>query len=233
MFKFVQSIISINLLKRALVITTTVMALAAGSIPSIQSPLLISSVKRGSVTAHHKLTPDQLIRMRQKYQAKLIAEQLAITKAQLAAANARRVWNITITVKAVPTVALAPPNYGPTHCTYSDGSTASNRLYGNCRAIEIWKSQAEFDCLDWIWGGHESGWQTGIVNQSNTNAAGIPQANPYTKIYGKQMPMERRGSGLYLVGADATREMEWGFAYMAKFGTPCGAKSYWLGHGSY
>jgi uncharacterized protein YabE (DUF348 family) len=76
----------------------------------------------------------------------------------------------------------------------------------------------QWGCLQTIWN-HESGWRVHAANPSG--AYGIPQALPGSKM----------GPGWQ---DDATVQIRWGLGYIkSRYGTPCGAWSYWQGHGWY
>ncbi|MDT4900703.1 MAG: resuscitation-promoting factor RpfB [Pseudonocardiales bacterium] len=84
-----------------------------------------------------------------------------------------------------------------------------------------WGSQSEYDCLVQMWN-HESGWRVNAANPSG--AYGIPQALP--------------GSKMASAGSDwqtsATTQIKWGLGYIgSRYGTPCGAWSFWQGHSYY
>jgi hypothetical protein len=77
-------------------------------------------------------------------------------------------------------------------------------------------------CLDNLWS-HESHFETGARN-GQSGAYGIPQALPASKMA--------------TAGADwrtnPVTQIQWGLGYIAdRYGTPCGAWSYWLRHYSY
>jgi uncharacterized protein YabE (DUF348 family) len=80
----------------------------------------------------------------------------------------------------------------------------------------------QYDCLVALWNA-ESGWNVHATN-SSTGAYGIPQALP--------------GSKMATAGPDwqnsATTQITWGLGYIAgRYGTPCGAWSYWQSAGWY
>ncbi len=84
-----------------------------------------------------------------------------------------------------------------------------------------WKPSTEFGCLDNLWS-RESGWNVTAENASG--AYGIPQALP--------------GSKMATAGPDwqtnATTQIKWGLGYIqGRYGDPCGAWSFWEGHGWY
>lgn len=77
-------------------------------------------------------------------------------------------------------------------------------------------------CLDRLWM-HESKYETTVRNRYS-GAYGIPQALPASKMA--------------TAGADwrtnPVTQIEWGLDYISgRYGTPCGAWSYWLRHSSY
>jgi uncharacterized protein YabE (DUF348 family) len=79
----------------------------------------------------------------------------------------------------------------------------------------------QFDCLVQIWD-RESGWNVHAANPSG--AYGIPQALPGSKM----------GSAGPDWQDDATTQIRWGLGYIAgRYGTPCGAWSFWQNNGWY
>lgn len=77
----------------------------------------------------------------------------------------------------------------------------------------------QYDCLVTLWN-NESGWRVNATN-SSSGAYGIPQALPGSKM----------GPGWQ---TDATVQIRWGLGYIAsRYGTPCGAWSYWQANGWY
>ena len=76
----------------------------------------------------------------------------------------------------------------------------------------------QWGCLQTLWN-YESGWNVHASNPSG--AYGIPQALPGSKM----------GTGWQ---NDATVQIRWGLGYIKdRYGTPCGAWSYWQAHGWY
>jgi uncharacterized protein YabE (DUF348 family) len=81
---------------------------------------------------------------------------------------------------------------------------------------------AQYNCLVVLWD-NESSWNVHASNPS-TGAYGIPQALP--------------GSKMASAGPDwqnnATTQIKWGLGYISeRYGTPCGAWSYWQANGWY
>ncbi len=80
----------------------------------------------------------------------------------------------------------------------------------------------QYQCFSWIVS-HESGWNYKAVNPS-TGAYGLVQALP--------------GSKMASVGADwqtnPATQIKWGLGYMNdRYGSPCGAQSFWEANGWY
>jgi hypothetical protein len=80
----------------------------------------------------------------------------------------------------------------------------------------------QFGCLEELWQ-RESGWKHTAANPSS-GAFGIPQALPASKMAS--------------AGADwrtnPVTQIMWGLDYISgRYGSPCGAWSYWLAHYSY
>ena len=81
---------------------------------------------------------------------------------------------------------------------------------------------SQWTCLDKLWN-HESKYETTVRN-SRSGAYGIPQALPASKMAS--------------AGADwrtnPVTQIVWGLGYIgARYGTPCGAWTYWVHHSSY
>lgn len=81
---------------------------------------------------------------------------------------------------------------------------------------------SQWTCLDKLWN-HESKYETTVRN-SHSGAYGIPQALPASKMAS--------------AGADwrtnPVTQIVWGLGYIdARYGTPCGAWTYWVHHNSY
>ncbi len=83
-------------------------------------------------------------------------------------------------------------------------------------------STSEFPCLDALWT-RESNWNYRAQNPYS-GAYGIPQALPASKM--------ATAGGDYLT--NPATQIEWGLTYIqARYGSPCGAWSYWQGYSSY
>ena len=83
-------------------------------------------------------------------------------------------------------------------------------------------STAQYNCLVVLW-----------ENESSWN---VHADNPYTSAYG--IPQALPGSKMSTAGPDwqdnATTQITWGLGYIAeRYGTPCGAWSFWQGNGWY
>lgn len=124
--------------------------------------------------------------------------------------------------------------YAPGHVAIwaSDGSVhggyvihdreniAEVKAVANQMAADIgWGSPAELSCIDEIFI-HESNWHWNADNPYSS-AWGIPQAVP--------------GSKMASAGADwhdnPVTQIKWGYGYIAeRYGTPCGAWSFWQSH---
>lgn len=80
-------------------------------------------------------------------------------------------------------------------------------------------SSAEDGCLEVMWT-HESGWRVTAANPSSS-AYGIPQA----------LPGEKMSSAGPDWRTSASTQIRWGLGYIAgRYGTPCGAWSFWQRH---
>ncbi len=103
-----------------------------------------------------------------------------------------------------------------------DLSTADPRTLAKSLMPQFGMSASQFSCLDSLWVG-ESGWDVHADNPSSS-AYGIPQALP--------------GSKMASAGPDwannPVTQIKWGLGYVkARYGSPCAAESFKLGHGWY
>lgn len=126
----------------------------------------------------------------------------------------------TFKVVGTPTVATVPAPAGGAPTVYAPAPSP-----GTAQAIAYkllptfgFNAAQQFGCLDNIWS-RESGWRYNAANASG--AYGIPQALP--------------GSKMATAGADwATNpatQISWGLGYIkGRYGTPCNAWAFWLGH---
>jgi septal ring factor EnvC (AmiA/AmiB activator) len=92
---------------------------------------------------------------------------------------------------------------------------AQSAAYG-MMASYGWQNQTQFQCLVSLWN-RESGWRWSAENPSS-GAYGIPQSLPASKMAS--------------AGADyrtnAVTQISWGLRYIkSRYGTPCGAWSFW------
>lgn len=106
----------------------------------------------------------------------------------------------------------------PSSCAAYQG----NRAVG-CKVLLAWGfGLDQMPCLDRLWT-KESGWSTSSTNKSS-GAYGIPQALP--------------GSKMSKYGADwqtnPETQIKWGLDYIkGRYGSPCGAWSFFLSHNWY
>ncbi|MCL1923831.1 MAG: hypothetical protein FWG15_08280 [Propionibacteriaceae bacterium] len=112
-------------------------------------------------------------------------------------------------------------NSGAGGTTGSSGSgqltpaQAQSTAYG-MMASYGWQNQTQFQCLVNLWN-RESGWRWSAENPSS-GAYGIPQALPASK-------MASSGSDYR---TNAVTQISWGLKYIkSRYGTPCGAWSFW------
>jgi hypothetical protein len=81
---------------------------------------------------------------------------------------------------------------------------------------------AQFPCLDDIYS-RESGWRYNAEN-GESGAYGIPQALPGDKMASAGPDWQ----------TNVTTQIKWGLGYIqGRYGTPCGAWSFWEAHGWY
>lgn len=102
----------------------------------------------------------------------------------------------------------------------STDDPAANRALGQRMAAEHGWTGAEWDCLDHLWGAHESGWRA-TADNPHSEAYGIPQALPGSKM----------GPGWEW---DPVVQIGWGLGYIGgRYGSPCGAEAAWHRQGWY
>lgn len=101
------------------------------------------------------------------------------------------------------------------------------------RAISPYETK-QSDCLNELWS-IESNWEAGRIN-IRSNAVGIPQALPPTKIYPDfySMPKVWRNGKLYLANPDRDAEIAWGLLYIQeRYGTACNALKFEIRYNYY
>jgi hypothetical protein len=111
----------------------------------------------------------------------------------------------------------ATPNV-PTSCNEYTG----NKALGCAIMLEAGFGLDQMSCLDPMWT-HESGWNERSMNQSS-GAYGIPQALPASKMasYGADYQ------------TNPVPQIRWGLDYIkGRYGSPCGAWSFWQAHNWY
>lgn len=165
----------------------------------------------------------------QKAAAQKAAQQAAAAKAAAARAAAARAAaqkaaaQKAAAQRAAAAKAAAAAAKKKSTTSYSGGghlspSEAQTLARGMMRDLYGW-SGSQYQCLVTMWN-HESGWEWYATN-SSSGAYGIPQALP--------------GSKMASAGPDwrnnAATQIRWGLGYIAgRYGTPCGAWSYWQRH---
>jgi hypothetical protein len=106
----------------------------------------------------------------------------------------------------------------PTSCKAYSG----NRAIGCALVLAAGMGLEQMACLDHVFT-RESNWRTTAEN-SSSGSYGIPQALPASK-------MATFGSDYR---TNAATQIKWGLSYVkGRYGTPCGAWSYWQAHGWY
>jgi len=153
-------------------------------------------------------------------QAKADAAAAAAAAQAAAADNAQR--------KASGTKPGAPvtPNFGPvpTSCDAykSHAPNGQNKAIGCALVLQAGDPISDMACLEPMWN-KESGWNT-LSRNPGSGSYGIPQALPANKMA--------------VFGADymtnPATQIKWGLSYIkGRYGTICGAWSYWMAHGWY
>ena len=124
---------------------------------------------------------------------------------------------ISVGTKQAPVVAAAP---APASAAPAPSPGSAQAIAQQLVAARGWGSD-QFDCLVQIWD-RESGWNVHAANPSG--AYGIPQALPGSKM----------GSAGPDWQDNATTQITWGLGYISgRYGTPCGAWSFWQSNGWY
>ena len=149
--------------------------------------------------------------------AELAARDSARAKAEAAAAEAaeraRQANEVAAAEEAAAQeVAQTPMPDVPASCDEYTG----NRAIGCALLLEAGFGLDQMGCLDQLWT-RESNWRTEAHN-SSSGAHGIPQALPASKMaaYGED----------YLT--NPVPQIRWGLDYIRnRYGTPCGAWSFW------
>lgn len=149
--------------------------------------------------------------------AELAARDSARAKAEAAAAEAaeraRQANEIAAAEEAAAQeVAQTPMPNVPASCDEYTG----NRAIGCALLLQAGFGLDQMVCLDQLWT-RESNWRTEAHN-SSSGAHGIPQALPASKmaVYGED----------YLT--NPVPQIRWGLDYISgRYGTPCGAWSFW------
>jgi len=138
-------------------------------------------------------------------------------KAEVAAAEEAeriRIANETAAREAAARQQTPAPNI-PSSCDEYTG----NRALGCAILLEVGYGLDQMGCLDSIWT-KESNWRESAHN-ATSGAHGIPQALP--------------GSKMAVYGADwetnPVVQIRWGLDYIkSRYGSPCGAWSFWQAH---
>ncbi len=123
-------------------------------------------------------------------------------------------------VAAVPAASTAGSGTGAVSFPPPNPGTAQSVAYSMMSSFGF-DPGSQFGCLDNIWS-RESGWN--YLAENASGAYGIPQALP--------------GSKMASAGADwqtnPATQIKWGLGYIkSKYGTPCGAWSFWQANGWY
>ncbi|NJC69501.1 lytic transglycosylase domain-containing protein [Planosporangium thailandense] len=149
------------------------------------------------------------------------ADAAASAAASAAAASASASPSPQVKPSASPSASAkpSPSPFGPipTSCSQYTGNVA----IGCTLLLQAGYGLDQMPCLKNIWM-KESGWRTTAGRTGG--AYGIPQANPGSK-------MSSAGSDWQ---TNPATQIKWGLGYIkSKYGSPCGAWSYWQGHSYY
>jgi hypothetical protein len=111
-------------------------------------------------------------------------------------------------------------SYGPVPASCKEYT--GNRALGCALLLDAGYALDQMPCLDKLWT-KESGWNP-LSRNASTGAYGIPQALPGDKMaaYGDDWR------------TNPVPQIKWGLSYIkGRYGTPCGAWSFWLAHNWY
>ncbi len=133
-----------------------------------------------------------------------------------------------VTLKPVapkPAAPAAPASSAPAAPAPKQAATAASDQYAGLSAYQIAKRivpSGQFGCFDWVIS-RESGWSVTATNPSS-GAYGLGQALP--------------GSKMASAGSDwrtnPVTQIKWTLGYMdERYGSPCGAQSFWESHNWY
>ena len=130
-------------------------------------------------------------------------------------------------VESAPSLAQQPPppagggSVADEDAPPPDPGTAQAIAYSLLPAFGF-DAASQFPCLNDIYT-RESGWQYNAEN-GESGAYGIPQALPGDKMASAGPDWQ----------TDPTTQIKWGLGYIQeRYGTPCGAWSFWEAHGWY
>jgi uncharacterized protein YabE (DUF348 family) len=135
---------------------------------------------------------------------------------------------VTVAKPQAKIIAVGPPTRSAPHNNVLSSPALPPPSPGSAKAIARdmlanhgWDNDAQYSCLVALWNS-ESGWNVHAANPSG--AYGIPQALPGWKM-ASAGPDWRD---------DAATQIRWGLNYIGvRYGTPCGAWSFWQGNGWY
>jgi hypothetical protein len=153
---------------------------------------------------------------------KAAADKLAADRAAAAAAANRDLQRQALPTTSAP-VTSTPTTHAPVTSSPTTTITYAPVTSGSARAIaQSIVPSGQFGCFDWIIQ-RESGWNIHATNPSS-GAYGLPQALP--------------GSKMASAGSDwqnnPATQIKWALGYMdSRYGSPCGAQSFWQSHGWY
>jgi hypothetical protein len=130
-------------------------------------------------------------------------------------------------VESAPALAQQPVSAGGG--TVADDANATAPSPGTAESIAYnllpafgFSAAGQFPCLNDIYM-RESGWRVTAEN-GESGAYGIPQALPGDKMASAGPDWQ----------TDAATQIKWGLGYIqGRYGTPCGAWSFWQAHGWY
>jgi hypothetical protein len=180
--------------------------------PHFTAPAATAAVSASSLLADDTVSAEMAL-TRQRAQAK------ADAAASAAADKARQANEIAAKEAAAAQQAAQSPNPAvPASCDQYTG----NRGLGCALLLQAGFGLDQMGCLDQMWT-RESNWNPNSTNASS-GAHGIPQALPADKMapYGAD----------YMT--NPVPQIKWGLSYIkGRYGTPCGAWSFWQAHNYY
>lgn len=148
------------------------------------------------------------------------AQVKAASAAAEVAAKVKRAEDLARRDAAASRSQTTRSSYGPVPASCKEYT--GNRALGCALLLDAGYSLDQMPCLDKLWT-KESGWNP-LARNASSGAYGIPQALPGDKMaaYGSDWR------------TNPVPQIKWGLGYIkGRYGSPCGAWSFWLSHNWY